>query len=117
MYFNDWEKHKDAKINPGLLWEYDINKVDWQFMRGLIVERVIERGGKEDYYAMFNLYGGFNGVKQIIIHDVYFLNSADLAYVETLFNLNRKNLKCYKRQQLRKKFLASPMFAFVKIVL
>jgi hypothetical protein len=106
MYFNDWKKHKDSKISPALLWEYDLKKVDWQLMRGEVVERVIERGGKEDYYAMFNLYGGVEGVKKIIINDVPFLNECDLGFVEVLFNLDRNNLKCYKRQQLRKKLLA-----------
>jgi hypothetical protein len=106
MYFNDWQKHKDAKIGYWLFWEYNMDKFDFQIMRGLVVERVLERGSKNDYYAMFNMYGGINGVKQIIIHKVPFLRDTDLNYVETVFNLKREDLACYKKQQLRKKLLA-----------
>lgn len=107
MLFDDYKEHKNAKFSPALLWEYDMKKFDWQLMRGDVVERVLERGSKDDYYAMFNLYGGIEGVKQIIIDDVSFLSPMDLAYVEGLFNLDRKNLRCYKRQQLRQTLLAS----------
>jgi len=107
MYFSDWELHNDAKIGAWLLWEYNMDKFDWQLMRGEVVERVIERGSKEDYYGMFNLYGGVKGVKQIIINDVPFLYPHDIAYVEALFNVKKEDLSCYKSQQLRRKLLAS----------
>jgi hypothetical protein len=106
MLFSDYKKHKDAKFNPALLWEYNLNNFDWNEMRGLVVERVIERGSMEDYYAMLNFYGGFENVKEIVAVDVPFLRPSDFIYVETLFNLDKKDLKCYKRQQLRKQLLS-----------
>jgi hypothetical protein len=106
MYFSDYKQHKDAKINHVLLWEYDMKKFDWNLMKGEVVERVIERGNKEDYYAMFNFYGGFENVRNIIINDVPYLNDYDYPYVEALFNVKKEDLSCYKRQQLRRKLLS-----------
>ena len=58
--WSDWKeqiKHQ-PKVRHSLLWEYDLCSFDWQYMRALVVERVIERGWDEDYYALFALYGG-----------------------------------------------------------
>ncbi len=63
--WSDWKeqiKHQ-PKVRHSLLWEYDLEGFDWLYMRALVVERVIERGWDEDYYALFALYGGNGGDK------------------------------------------------------
>ena len=49
MLFGDYYNHTDAKINSSLLWEYNIEKIDFSKMRNTIVQRVIERGWPEDW--------------------------------------------------------------------
>lgn len=73
--WSDWKEQIERcpKIRQGLLWEYDLKDFDWQYMRALVVERVIERGWDEDYYALFALYGGVDGVRQIIKDEVLML--------------------------------------------
>ena len=56
----------DRLPNKALLWEYDINTFDWQKSKRLVVQRVIEMGTPEDFFAAFDLYGGINGVREIV---------------------------------------------------
>ena len=57
MLFDDYRQHTDTVIRPSLLWEYDMSCFDWMKMRNVLVQRVLERGHMDDYYAMLNLYG------------------------------------------------------------
>ncbi len=101
--WSDWKEQieRHPQIRQSLLWEYDLNGFDWQYMRSLVVERVIERGRDEDYYALFALYGGFEGVKQIVRDEVLVLSDRDIAFVCAAFNLKKEELKCYIRKQIR----------------
>ncbi len=98
--WSDWKeqiKHS-PKVRRSLLWEYDLSCFDWQYMRALVVERVIERGRDEDYYAIFALYGGIEGVRRIIRDEVLFLSAKDMSFVCVAFNLKQEELKCYIRR-------------------
>ena len=101
--FHDW-KNKNAQISPHLLWDIDKSKIDYQKMKVFIVERVIERGDKEDFYAIFHLYGGPKGVREIV-KKANFYDPRDEAMARVLFDLKKKDLECYKRKRLRKKHL------------
>ena len=108
MFFDDYRSHPDAILNPSLLWEYDINSPDWDWnrMATTVVRRVIELGLEDDYYALFNLYGSPNSIKQIIMQIPY-LNPKDMEWVCVLFHLNKEQLLCYKRKLSRTKLLNS----------
>ena len=107
MLFDGWENHKDSKISKEILWEYDIEspRWDWQKSRSIVVTRVLERGRYDDYYAMFNLYGGYEEVRKIVKDEVRYLHSRELAWACVLFGLKKEEMRCYKRQQLRKELL------------
>lgn len=107
--WSDWKeqiKHQ-PKVRHSLLWEYDLCSFDWQYMRALVVERVIERGWDEDYYALFALYGGMDEVRRIIRDEVLILSDKDIAFVCTAFNLKKEELKCYIRKQSRQALMNS----------
>ena len=97
MLFGDYYNHTDAKINSSLLWEYNIEKIDFSKMRNTIVQRVIERGWPEDWYAILNLYG-VNGVKQAIT-ELPYLNNKDMNFVSHVFDLPVNALRCYTNKQ------------------
>jgi len=65
MFFEDYKLHKNAKIRKTLFWEFDTDKIDWGKMKNLVVQRVIERGRIDDFYAILNLYG-IDEVKETI---------------------------------------------------
>ncbi len=58
-------EHPDAWLDPGLLWEYDLSRFDYLKMSNIVVQRVVERGMPEDWYAALNLYGK-DGMKEAI---------------------------------------------------
>lgn len=98
--WSDWEEQikRNPQIKQSLLWEYDLANFDWQYMRALVVERVIERGWDEDYYAMFALYGGIENVRSIIQDEVLFLSNKDIAFVCVAFDLKKEDLRCCTRK-------------------
>jgi hypothetical protein len=107
--FQDWkEKIKlNPQISEHLLWDVDRQNIDWKAMRKFIVQRVVERGGINDFYALFRLYGGVRGVKKTVKELPVVLNPRDEAFVRTIFNLKKEDLQCYKRKQLREAYLNS----------
>jgi hypothetical protein len=92
MFFSDYPLHSNARLRYSLLWEYDMAHFDWQAMRNVVVQRVIERGRKDDFYAILNQYG-LEEVKEAIKRIPY-LNPKDLSFVCSVFELNKEELKC-----------------------
>jgi len=99
MFFDDYKSHKDAQVRGTLLWEYDLNRFNWDDMRTLVVQRVIERGRMDDFYAVLNLYG-VEQFKQTV-RELPVMNRKDIAFVCTVFGLPEKELKCYTQKQFR----------------
>lgn len=107
MIFDDWQQKGSGKvISKSLLWEYDLSNFDWNDMRTLVVKRVIERGWTNDFYAAIKLYGGIENF-QNIIKEIPSLSHRDMNFVCSVFNLKKKDLKCYTRTLLREKLLNS----------
>lgn len=107
MFFDDWqEKGKEQDISGSLLWEYDLSAFDWNDMRTLVLQRVIERGWKKDFYAAINKYGGLDNVREII-KEIPSLSPIDISFVCAVFKLKKEELRCYTRIQLREKLLNS----------
>ncbi|MGF7078099.1 DUF6922 domain-containing protein [Mucilaginibacter sp. UYCu711] len=97
MYFSNYKNFPNAVINPSLLWEYNIGKVDYTSMRNIVVQRVVERGWPQDWYAMLNLYG-IDSVKKAI-KELPYLNDKDMNFVSQEFDIPLTALKCYTKKQ------------------
>ena len=100
--FEDWQTHRPEEISKALLWEYDTDAPtwDWEYMKPLVVERVIERGNISDYYALLQRYGGFGPVRDVV-RRLPRLSLIDQNWVCRLFHLNKEELACYTRNQSR----------------
>ena len=98
MFFDDYHLHKEASLRKSLLWEYDAEKIDWIKMRNIIVQRVIERGRPDDFYAILNKYS-LEGVKQAIRQIPHF-NRRDLSFICTVFQMKKNELKCCTTKRL-----------------
>jgi hypothetical protein len=96
LYFNDYKRHSNCKINPSLLWEYETDGFDYEAMRNVVVQRVLERGWKDDFYAMFNLYG-YRKVRNAV-KEIPYMNDKDMNFACRVFNLKKDDLKCYKNK-------------------
>lgn len=97
MPFEDYNNHKNAKVRPTLLWEYDLADFDWQQMRNEVVQRVLERGRMDDFYAILNLYG-VEGVKAAL-REIPYMNDKDMNFACVAFDLRKEELKCYTKKQ------------------
>jgi hypothetical protein len=67
--------------------------------RAIVAERVAERGNIEDFYAMFSLYGGVDGVRDIYKNEVRELSSRALAFICIAFDLKKEEMRCYIRRR------------------
>ena len=105
MPFADYKYHTDSTLRPSLLWEYDMSAFDWQAMRNIVVQRVLERGRRDDYYAILNMYG-LDGVREAL-RNVPYMNDKDMNFVCHTFNLKKEDLQCYKRKQSRQQHFSS----------
>jgi len=102
MVILDKYKPGSHSINHSLLWEYDIDNFDWHNSKSLVVQRVIELGEPEDYYAAFDLYDGIEGFREII-KTLPYLSNIDINFVCLFFNLKREELRCCTRRQSSQK--------------
>ncbi|MEO9005023.1 MAG: hypothetical protein ABI288_09810 [Ginsengibacter sp.] len=90
-------------IPPSLFWDLDISKLDWNFHKQLIAERVIQRGSLNainEVTAHYGLQEMRNIIKQIP-----YLEKRDIAFVNVYFNIPLNELKCYTRKRLVQNFL------------
>jgi hypothetical protein len=99
LYLKDYRMHLDAKINPSLLWEYDLSRFDFEVMKNLVVQRVVERGWPSDWHAILNRYGE-SGVRDAI-KEIPYLNDKDMNFVSKAFEIPLLEMKCYTRRQSR----------------
>ncbi|MDR2469083.1 MAG: hypothetical protein LBD27_01200 [Tannerella sp.] len=76
-------------------------------MKLLVVERVIELGNESDFYAIFKLYGGPKGVREIIKQIRSVMSPKNEAFVLNVFGLKKEDLICYERRRLRELHLNS----------
>jgi len=97
MYFDDYRQHAQAILNTGLLWEYNLTDFDYEDMRDLVVQRVIQRGWPNDWYFILNRYGIY-GVKAAI-KNIAYLNDKDMNFVSHQFNIPLNAMKCYTKKQ------------------
>lgn len=97
MFFDNYKSHQDAQVRKSLLWEYDLDRFNWDGLRTIVVQRVVERGRMNDFYAILNRYG-LKGVLEAIMQ-ISYLNPKDISFVCSVFNLKKEDLKCFTKQQ------------------
>jgi len=84
-------------INKSWFWDVDINKLDENKSKRLIIERTITLGNLNDLKTLFRHYG-----KKEIIETVRNLNYLDvktLHFISLLFDVPITAFKCYTRKQ------------------
>ncbi len=88
MFFENYKLHQQAQVRKALLWEYDLDRLNWEEMQVLIVQRVVELGRMDDFYAILNHYG-LEGVKEAI-KKIAYLNPKDIS-IFLLANIPQKD--------------------------
>lgn len=76
----------EREIRKNLLRDMDLDEFDLQEGAKIVVERTVERGQMEDFYAAFDLYGGFDAFRKILA-GIKKLNPYVLAFASTTFHV------------------------------
>lgn len=97
MYFTEFDIPPSVKLNKALLWEYDTDQIDYNALRNVIIQRVVERGRMEDWYFILKQYG-IEKIKETI-KGLSYLNRKDMRFVSHQFSIPLNEMKCYERKQ------------------
>lgn len=89
------------QVSKTILWEYDLESFDWDYMRAVVVQRVCERGNLTDFYAILHLYG-YEAIRDIIKNEIKcFYSICDLEFSCYLFNIEITETKSYHHTENR----------------
>ena len=77
----------DRKLDPTLLWDMDIENFDYGEGAGIIAERVLERGSMEDFYAAFDIMGGFLQFRRTVMQ-IRKINPLVRNFAVSTFNIS-----------------------------
>jgi len=98
-YFADYADHQGTTFHKALFWEHDMSKFDYQKMIRLVVERVIERGDIDEFYALLNLYGWDRTIETVKI--LPYLGERNMHFASKIFDIPIKSMKCSRRPSWR----------------
>jgi len=84
-----------SKLSKHLFWDYDVNRLDPDADKLLILERVFTRGTENDEKAVFGYYGG-DCIKQAV-PNIKYLDKKSLNYLSVILNIPKENFKCCKK--------------------
>ena len=79
------------KLSKSLFWDYNINELDPDIDKNLILERVFTCGTEDDEREVFNYYGK-NVIKDSDIFKNYFLVGGTALAKQRITRLSEKNL-------------------------
>jgi hypothetical protein len=83
-----------SKLSQYLFWDCNINSLDPNVDRNLILERVFSRGTENDEREAL-IYYGINRIKHTIL-DINYLDKKTLNYLSIAFSIPKEEFKCYK---------------------
>lgn len=92
-------KVERPNLDRVLFWEFDYDKFDWARSYHTVIERVLDKGNKEEWEEMIRFYGR-EKVLHALKYEITFLSNMTSEAVCEYFQLSRQELKCYTKQQL-----------------
>jgi len=90
-----------SKLTGGLLWNMNIEKIDYLRDKKLIIERIIEAGLENDEIIMWKLYS-YEDIKDVAIN-MENLHKDHVTYMAFVLKIDEKEFKCYEKKPWYKK--------------
>ena len=87
---------KDLK--PRYFWDVDINKLDPNKCKRLIIERIFALGTAKEIKLVIKYYG--TGEVIHVLKKLNYIDPKTLNFVSKLFNISLQSFTCYTRKQL-----------------
>jgi hypothetical protein len=83
-----------------LFWDFVYDKIDWKGDYTTVMERVLERGSRQNWEEMIRFYGN-KKVITALKKEIKFLADYAIEEVCAYFPLRKEELLCYTRKQSR----------------
>lgn len=87
---NDFSKH--------LFWDVDLDGFDFEKHKVHLINKVLEYGLINDWNLLKKVYG-LETIKEVSLN-LRSLDAVTLSYLSALFNIDKKEFRCYKHKQL-----------------
>lgn len=84
-----------------LFWDWNFSKIDWEKHYLAVIDRIIERGNKEDWKELIRFYGKPRVIKALKF-EIKYLPDYIIEDVCGYFDLTKEALACYAHKQSRK---------------
>jgi hypothetical protein len=94
------EKVQKPNLDKMLFWDWRYDEIDWQKTYRSVIERVLERGTKEDVNEIIRFYGKPK-VVNALRNEIKFLPDYAIQDVTRYFDIKKEELACYIRKQSR----------------
>lgn len=88
-------------ISKMLFWDWRYEDIDWQLTYRSIIERVLERGTKEEIDEIVRFYGKPK-IMNALKNEIKYLPDYTIEDVTRYFDIKKEELACYIRKQSRK---------------
>lgn len=85
-----------SQLNPNYFWDTDVQRLDPEAARRLIVERVFSLGKIEEMRLVTNYYGRDEVIDAL--RTTNYLDPKTLNFVSLVFKEPKENFKCYTRK-------------------
>jgi hypothetical protein len=94
-------KRKDlvGKLKSHYFWDVDLSKLQDEKGKRLIIERIINMGTLSEIMLLQERYG-LDEVRRVL-RNLNYIDPKTLNFISKLYNLPKKNFRCYTRKQLK----------------
>ena len=86
-----------VNLPKSLFWDLDIDKLDEQKNKRIIIERVFSRGDIQDLIVIIHLYG-LDVIKKEIVNAGY-LDNKTLKWASDFLDIPLKKFRCHSKKQ------------------
>ena len=87
---NDFSKH--------LFWDVDLDGFDFEKHKVHLINKVLEYGLINDWNLLKKVYG-LETIKEVSLN-LRSLDAVTLSYLSALFNIDKREFRCYKHKQM-----------------
>jgi hypothetical protein len=92
---------KEPDFAKRLFWDWNFSKINWEKHYLAVIDRIIERGNKEDWNELVQYYGKPKVIKALE-SEINYLPDYIIDDVCGYFDLQKEALACYAHKQSRK---------------
>lgn len=88
-------------LHKRLFWDWNYDAIDWENLYTSVIARVVERGTNEELEELIRFYGKTK-VVNALMKEIVYLPDYTVDKVTHYFNIQKEELACYDRKQLRR---------------